>query len=178
MLAALRTRDGRDLDIAVTTNGSALAAKAQALKDAGLTRVTVPLDSLDDATFRAVNDADFPVADVLHGIEVAHEVGLGPIKVNMVTKRGHNDQDIVSMAGHVTCLFAAGGHDLRALMRDGCSDEELCTVIADFWRERTDLYSDLRSSKTIELRATGEKKIEMSYGVHRRAELSAFADHQ
>lgn len=255
MLAAVRTADGRDIDLAVTTNGSALAAKAQALKDAGLKRVTVSLDSLDDATFRAVNDADFPAADVLHGIEVAHEVGLGPIKVNMVTKRGQNDQDIVSMARHFkgsphilrfielmdvgtsngwrpshvvpsaevvsrinaempleevapnykgetstrwryrdgsgeigvissvtrsfcqsctrarvstegrlfTCLLATGGHDLRALMRDGCSDEELSTVIADFWRERTARYSDLRSARAIELRATGEKKIEMSY---------------
>ena len=100
MLAALRTPDGKEIDIALTTNGSALAIKAQSLKDAGLKRVTVSLDSLDDATFRAVNDVDFPVASVLHGIEVAHEVGLGPIKVNMVVKRGQNDQDIVSMARH------------------------------------------------------------------------------
>lgn len=97
-LAALRTPEGRELDIALTTNGSALAHKAQALKDAGLTRVTVSLDSLDDTTFRAMNDVDFPISKVLHGIDVAHEVGLGPIKINMVVKRGENDQDIVEMA--------------------------------------------------------------------------------
>ncbi len=255
MLAALKTPDGRDIDIALTTNGSALAVKAESLKDAGLKRVTVSLDSLDDATFKAVNDVDFPVAKVLHGIDVAHEVGLGPIKVNMVVKRGQNDQDIVPMARHFkgspyilrfiefmdvgtsngwkmgevvpsaevisrlnaelpleevapsydgetstrwryrdgggeigvissvtqsfchsctrvrvstegklfTCLFATGGLDLRALMRGGCSDEELSTVLAQTWRERTDRYSELRSAKTSEFLATGKKKIEMSY---------------
>jgi GTP 3',8-cyclase len=255
MLAALKTPDGRDIDIALTTNGSALAVKAQALKDAGLKRVTVSLDSLDDATFKAVNDVDFPVASVLAGIEVAHQVGLGPIKINMVVKRGQNDQDIVTMARHFkgspyilrfieymdvgtsngwklgevvpsaevisrintelpleevapnydgetsvrwryrdgsgeigvissvtqsfchsctrvrvstegklfTCLFATEGHDLRALIRGGCSDEQLSTVMAQIWRERTDRYSELRSAKTNELRATGRKKIEMSY---------------
>jgi cyclic pyranopterin phosphate synthase len=255
MLAALRTPDGGEVDIAMTTNGSALAVKAQALKDAGLRRVTVSLDSLDDATFKAVNDVDFPVASVLKGIEVANEVGLGPIKVNMVVKRGQNDQDIVPMARHFkgspyilrfiefmdvgssngwqlgevvpsaevisrvnaelpleeiapnyngetsarwryrdgggeigvissvtqsfchsctrvrvstegklfTCLFATEGHDLRGLMRGGCSDEQLATVMAQIWRERTDRYSELRSAKTHELRATGKKKIEMSY---------------
>src|SRR5450759_3818174 len=100
MLAALKTPDGRDIDIALTTNGSALAVKAQSLKDAGLKRVTVSLDSLDDATFKAMNGVSFPVAKVLRGIEVAHEVGLGPIKVNMVVKRALNDQDIVAMARH------------------------------------------------------------------------------
>ncbi len=100
MLAALKRPDGRDVDIALTTNGSALDVKAQSLKDAGLKRVTVSLDSLDDATFKAMNDVDFPVAKVLHGIDVAHEVGLGPIKINMVMKRGQNDQDIVAMARH------------------------------------------------------------------------------
>ena len=255
MLAALKTPDGGDIDIALTTNGSALASKAKSLKDAGLKRVTVSLDSLEDATFKALNDVDFPVATVLHGIEVAHEVGLGPIKVNMVIKRGRNDQDIVAMARHFkgspyivrfiefmdvgtsngwrmaevvpsaevisrinvelpleaiapsyagetsarwryrdgggeigvissvtkafchsctrarvstegklfTCLFATGGHDLRALMRDGCSDEQLATVMARIWRDRTDRYSELRSAKTSELRASGKKKIEMSY---------------
>jgi molybdenum cofactor biosynthesis protein A, bacterial len=255
MLAALRTPDGRDVDIALTTNGSALAVKAQSLKDAGLKRVTVSLDSLDEATFKAVNDVDFPVAKVLHGIEVAHEVGLGPIKINMVVKRGQNDQDIVPMARHFkgspyilrfiefmdvgssngwkmeevvpsaevisainaelpleevaanyagetsarwryrdgggeigvissvtqsfchsctrvrvstegklfTCLFATDGHDLRALLRGGCSDDELSTVMASIWRERTDRYSELRTATTNEIRATGKKKIEMSY---------------
>ncbi|TFV90295.1 GTP 3',8-cyclase MoaA [Oxalobacteraceae bacterium OM1] len=100
MLAVLRTPDGKDIDLTLTTNASLLARKAQALKDAGLRRVTVSLDSLDDATFRRMNDVDFPVADVLHGIDVAHRVGLGPIKVNMVVKRGMNDQEIVPMARH------------------------------------------------------------------------------
>ena len=255
MLAALKTPDGRDIDIALTTNGSALAVKAKSLKDAGLRRVTVSLDSLNDATFKAVNDVDFPVASVLHGLEVANEVGLGPIKVNMVIKRGQNDQDIVAMARHFkgspyilrfiefmdvgssngwkmgevvpsaevisrlnaelpleevapnrdgetavrwryrdgsgeigvissvtasfchsctraristdgklfTCLFATGGSDLRALMRGGCSDEQLSSAMAQIWRERTDRYSELRSAKARDLRATGEKKVEMSY---------------
>jgi cyclic pyranopterin phosphate synthase len=255
MLAALKTPDGRDIDIALTTNGSALAVMAKSLKDAGLKRLTVSLDSLDDATFKAVNDVSFPVAKVLHGIEVAHEVGLGPIKINMVVKRGQNDQDIVAMARHFkgspyilrfiefmdvgssngwkmeevvpsdevvsrinaelpveqvapnysgetsarwryrdgggeigvissvtqsfchsctrlrvstegklfTCLFATGGHDLRALIRGGCSDEQLSTVMAGIWRERTDRYSELRSATTSQLGATDKKKIEMSY---------------
>jgi cyclic pyranopterin phosphate synthase len=255
MLTQIKTVDGKKLDIALTTNGSALAFKAQALKDAGLDRVTVSVDSLDDATFRQMNDVDFPLEKVLHGIDVAHEVGLGPIKINMVVKRGQNDQDIVSMARHFkqtpyilrfiefmdvgssngwrmndvipsaevierinaelpleevapnyggevskrwryrdgsgeigvissvtqsfcssctrvrvstegklyTCLFATDGHDLRALMRGGCSDEQLSTVMAHIWRERTDRYSDLRTAETSRIRATGKKKIEMSY---------------
>jgi GTP 3',8-cyclase len=255
MLAALHTPDGRDIDIALTTNGSMLAVKAKSLKHAGLGRVTVSLDSLDSATFSAMNDVNFPVAKVLHGIDVAHEVGLGPIKINMVIKRGQNDGDIVAMARHFkgspyilrfiefmdvgtsngwkmagvvpsaevisrinaelpleevaanypgetsarwryhdggggigvissvtqsfchsctrarvstegklfTCLFATGGHDLRGLMRGGCSDEQLSTAMANIWRERTDRYSELRGAKTNEFRATGQKKIEMSY---------------
>ncbi len=99
-LAALRTADGAPLDLTLTTNGSLLARKAQALKDAGLQRVTVSLDALDDAVFRRMNDVDFPVAEVLDGIEQAHRVGLGPIKVNMVVKRGINDQQILPMARH------------------------------------------------------------------------------
>lgn len=100
MLGELRTPDGHPLDIALTTNGSALAVKAQALKDAGLKRVTVSVDSLDDATFRRMNDVNFPLAKILHGLDVAHEVGLGPIKINMVVKKGQNDQDVVAMARH------------------------------------------------------------------------------
>ena len=100
MLAALRTPDGQPLDLTLTTNGSLLARKAQALKDAGLKRVTVSLDALDDATFRRMNDADFPVADVLAGIDAAQRAGLGPIKVNMVVKRGTNDAELVPMARH------------------------------------------------------------------------------
>ncbi len=108
-LAALRTLDGKPLDLTLTTNGALLARKAQSLKDAGLRRVTVSLDALDDAVFRRMNDVDFPVADVLQGIEVAHAVGLGPIKINMVVKHGTNDQEILPMAHH----FKGSGMVLR-----------------------------------------------------------------
>ncbi len=108
-LAALRTPEGQPLDITLTTNGSLLARKAQALKAAGLQRVTVSLDGLDDAVFRAMNDVDFPVADVLEGIEAARDAGLGPIKVNMVVKRGTNDDQILPMARH----FKGSGIVLR-----------------------------------------------------------------
>lgn len=97
------------VDLTLTTNGSALKAKAQLLKDAGLDRITVSLDSLDDATFRAMNDADFPVAKVLEGIDAAAEAGLAPVKVNMVVKRGVNDHQIVDMARH----FRGTGHIAR-----------------------------------------------------------------
>jgi GTP 3',8-cyclase len=97
-LAALRTPEGEELDLTLTTNGSLLERKAQALADAGLKRVTVSLDALDDTIFRQMNDVDFPVADVLRGIDAARRAGLGPIKVNMVVKRGTNDQEIVPMA--------------------------------------------------------------------------------
>ena len=100
MLNQLRTPDGEPLDLTLTTNGSVLARKAQALKDAGLQRVTVSLDALDDAIFRRMNDADFPVHEVLEGIEAAQKAGLGPIKVNMVVKRGTNDSQILPMARH------------------------------------------------------------------------------
>jgi GTP 3',8-cyclase len=100
MLSEFRTPDGALLDLTLTTNASVLAKKAQALKDAGLQRITVSLDALDDAIFRRMNDADFPVADVLKGIEAADRVGLGPIKVNMVVKRGTNDTEIMPMARH------------------------------------------------------------------------------
>lgn len=99
-LAALRTPDGHALDLTLTTNGSLLKRKAAALKAAGLNRLTVSLDGLDDAVFRAMNDVDFPVQDVLDGIEAARAAGLGPIKVNMVVKRGTNDQQILPMARH------------------------------------------------------------------------------
>lgn len=253
MLAELRTPSGAPLDIALTTNGSALAHLAGELKDAGLRRVTVSLDSLDDATFQAMNDVRFPVQKVLHGLEVAHEVGLGPIKINMVVKKGQNDQDIVAMARHFkgtpyilrfiefmdvgttngwqlgevvpsaevvrridevfpleevapnytgetstrwryrdgsgeigvissvtqsfchscsrarisvdgklyTCLFASSGHDLRALLRGGATDDELSDVMVQIWRERTDRYSELRSQNT--KRSGGARRIEMSY---------------
>ena len=99
-LSELRTMQGGLLDVALTTNGSLLAKLAPALRAAGLRRVTVSLDSLDDATFMALNDVDFPVATVLDGIRAAQQVGLGPVKVNMVVKRGHNDHDLVAMARH------------------------------------------------------------------------------
>jgi GTP 3',8-cyclase len=252
MLSELTTPSGQPLDLTLTTNGSLLAKKAQALKDAGLKRVTVSLDSLDDAIFRRMNDVDFPVAAVLRGIDVAHQVGLGPIKVNMVVKGGVNDQEIVPMARHFkdspfilrfieymdvgasngwnmnevipsaevvrridatlplepiaanysgetaerwryrdgsgeigvissvshafcrdctrarlstegklfTCLFATGGHDLRALLRGGHSDAEISGAIAQLWHTRADRYSELRSS---EMAGRAASKVEMSY---------------
>ena len=257
MLSALRTPDGRELDLTLTTNGSLLARKAQALKDAGLKRVTVSLDALDDKVFKQMNDVDFAVSDVLEGIEAAHRAGLGPIKINMVVKGGMNDQEIVPMARHFkdtpyilrfieymdvgasngwkmdevipsaevirrihaemplaaiapnytgetagrwryldkgsdgggeigvissvtqafcadcsrarlstegklyTCLFATGGHDLRALMRGGKTDEEISTAIAHIWRARDDRYSELRTANTDGLQPG--RKVEMSY---------------
>ncbi len=107
LIALLAQESG--LDLTLTTNASLLIQKAQALKDAGLQRVTVSLDSLDDAVFRSMNDVDFPVAKVLEGIEEADRVGLKPIKVNMVIKRGTNDQDAVEMAR----FFKGSGHILR-----------------------------------------------------------------
>jgi GTP 3',8-cyclase len=100
MLADVRTPSGKPLDLTLTTNGSTLVKQARALKDAGLQRITVSLDSLDDATFKAMNDVDFPVADVLKGIDAALAVGLAPIKVNMVVKRGVNDDNLAAMAKH------------------------------------------------------------------------------
>ena len=105
-LADLRTPEGHALDLTLTTNGSLLAKKAKALKAAGLHRVTVSLDGLDDAIFRSMNDVDFPVADVLAGIDAAREAGLGldakgqfsGIKINMVVKRGTNTDQILPMA--------------------------------------------------------------------------------
>jgi cyclic pyranopterin phosphate synthase len=238
------------LDLTLTTNGALLAQKAQALKDAGLDRITVSLDSLDDATFRAMNDVDFPVARVLAGIDAALAAGLDPVKVNVVVKRGVNDDGVVAMArafrgtrvvvrfieymdvGHTngwrlddvvpaaevvaaidaeyplepvepgyrgevasrwryrdgggeigvissvtqpfcsdctrgrlsadgklyTCLFAVRGHDLRALLRGGASDEEITAALRGIWGARTDRYSELRSAET-----AGLEKVEMSY---------------
>ena len=256
MLARLRTPDGRRLDVAMTTNGSVLAQKAQSLKDAGLRRVTVSLDSVNDATFQAMNDVGYPVSRVLHAVDVAHQAGLGPIKINMVVKRGQNDQDIVAMARHFkgspyivrfieymdvgtsngwkmdevvpsaevirrinevlpleevvpnyrgetsqrwryrdgggeigvissvtqafchsctrvrlstdgklfTCLFATAGHDLRALLRGGCSDEDIATAMSVLWRARADRYSELRSARSPDAgRGAAAEKIEMSY---------------
>src|SRR5258707_8382994 len=96
-------------DIALTTNGALLAGKAEALAAAGLRRVTVSLDSLDDAVFMALNEAAFPVGRVLDAITAAAGAGLAPVKVNMVVRRGRNDQSILPMAAH----FRGSGHVLR-----------------------------------------------------------------
>ncbi|CAN5682079.1 GTP 3',8-cyclase MoaA [soil metagenome] len=238
------------LDIAMTTNGSMLAQKARVLMEAGLNRVTVSLDSLDDEVFSAMNDVEFPVERVLVGIDAAAAVGLGPVKVNMVVRRGVNESSVVPMArhfhgsGHIvrfiefmdvghtngwkmddvvpaaevvamidaelplepaapnypgevanrwhyrdgggeigviasvtqpfcgdctrarlsaegslyTCLFATTGHDLRALLRGGASDEDIAEAIGALWGRRADRYSDIRSAQTV-----GLPKVEMSY---------------
>jgi GTP 3',8-cyclase len=96
------------LDLTLTTNGAVLAQKAKALKAAGLRRITVSLDSLDDDVFRAMNDVDFPVERVLEGIDAAAAAGL-PVKVNVVVKRGLNDESILPMAGY----FRGSGHTVR-----------------------------------------------------------------
>jgi cyclic pyranopterin phosphate synthase len=249
LLAAIDTTHGDKVELALTTNGSALAQKAEALAAAGLNRVTVSLDSLDDAAFRAMNDVDFPVQRVLEGIDAAAAAGL-PVKVNAVVKRGANDGDILALAEHFrgsgyvlrfieymdvgstngwrledvvsaeeivqriserwplepvaverpdatarrwryvdgageigvvasvtqpfcggcsrarlsaegrlyTCLFAARGHDLRAPLRLGDSDEELAEQLRALWTRRTDRYSELRTAETASL-----PKVEMSY---------------
>ena len=260
-LAQLRTVDGKAPDLTLTTNGSLLARKAKALKKAGLNRVTVSLDGLDDAVFRRMNDVDFPVADVLAGIEAAHAAGLSHIKVNMVVKRGTNDHEILPMARHfrgtgttlrfieymdvgatngwrmdevlpsaelierlraelplvplepsspgetaerwgyadasgqhdpalgevgvissVTqafchdcnrarlstegklylCLFASQGYDLRSLLRGGASDADIAAAIAPIWQQRTDRYSELRSTLPAD-NTQGARRVEMSY---------------
>ncbi|MEF7616147.1 GTP 3',8-cyclase MoaA [Aquincola sp. MAHUQ-54] len=109
MLAEIPTVDGVPMDLTLTTNASLLARKAQALKDAGLQRVTISLDALDDAVFRRMNDVDFAVADVLAGIDAAQRAGFHSIKVNMVVRRGTNEQEIEPMARH----FRGTGITLR-----------------------------------------------------------------
>ena len=128
-------------DLTLTTNGSLLASKAQGLKEAGLKRVTVSLDALDDRTFRLMNDAGFPVARVLAGIEAAQAAGLSPVKVNMVVKRGVNDDQIIPMAEH----FRGSGQTLRFIefmdvgttngwrMDDVISAAEIAERIGDRW---------------------------------------------
>jgi cyclic pyranopterin phosphate synthase len=109
MLTALKTLDGKPLDIALTTNASLLSRKAQALKAAGLQRITVSLDSLDETVFRAMNDVNYSVTKVLNGIDAAHNAGFASIKINMVVKKGVNDRDILAMARH----FKGSGHIVR-----------------------------------------------------------------
>lgn len=108
-LARMSTASGRPLDVTLTTNGSLLARKARSLRDAGLTRVTVSLDALDDALFKRMNDADFAPSAVLDGIAAAEASGLAPLKVNMVVKRGTNDGEVLPMARH----FKGSGVVLR-----------------------------------------------------------------
>jgi len=238
-------------DIAMTTNGSLLKAKAPQLQAAGLSRVTVSLDSLDPGRFAAISDTKIPLTRVLEGIAAAQEHGLGPIKINAVVKRGVNDgDDILDLAAYgrehgytvrfieymdvgstngwrmddvvpaseiverigaawpiepvdpaytgevaeryryvdgvgevgaiasvtqpfcqtctrsrlsalgelYTCLFATRGHDLRALVRGGASDDELEAALSGIWLRRTDRYSELRTAET-----TVRDKVEMSY---------------
>lgn len=100
LLVEMLSRELPGIVLTLTTNGSALKTKARALKAAGLTRISVSLDSLDDATFRAMNNADYPVSKVLEAIDEAVAAGLAPVKINMVVKRGVNDRHIVDMARH------------------------------------------------------------------------------
>jgi cyclic pyranopterin phosphate synthase len=130
-----------DVEITLTTNGSLLAAQAPALARAGLDRVTVSLDSLDDTTFRAMNDADFPVAKVIEGIDAAAAAGLGPIKINMVVKRGVNDGGILAMAerwrrtGHIVRFieFMDVGSTNGWRMDDVVPSAELVRRISERW---------------------------------------------
>jgi cyclic pyranopterin phosphate synthase len=130
-----------NVEITLTTNGSLLAKQAQALARAGLNRVTVSLDSLDDATFRAMNDADFPVGKVIEGIDAASAAGLDPIKINMVVKRGVNDQGILAMAerwrgtGHIVRFieFMDVGSTNGWRMDDVVPSAELVRRISERW---------------------------------------------
>jgi cyclic pyranopterin phosphate synthase len=238
------------VDLALTTNGSLLRRNAPALAAAGLSRVTVSLDALDENVHRAMCDADVRVADVLDGIDAALEAGLSPVKVNCVIRRGVNEEQAAKLVHHFrgtevivrfiefmdvgrtngwtlgevvpskdllkhlqkefdlvpleaenasdvavrwghsdgsgeiglissvsapfcgdcvrarisadgrlfTCLFASGGHDLRALIHNGANGENLTAAIAAIWTRRADRYSELRSEETSAL-----PRIEMSY---------------
>jgi cyclic pyranopterin phosphate synthase len=126
-----------DLDLTLTTNGSLLVQQAQALKDAGLKRVTVSLDSLDDDIFKAMNDVDYPVAKVIEGMDFAASVGLTPIKVNMVVKRGVNESSILPMARFFRerkyilrfIEYMDVGHTNGWGMQDVVSAKEIVTLI-------------------------------------------------
>ncbi|QCP52421.1 GTP 3',8-cyclase MoaA [Trinickia violacea] len=108
-LARLQTPRGADIDLTLTTNGSLLSRKAQSLRDAGMKRITVSLDAIDEAIFQQMNGVDYPAARVLDGIEAAQRAGLAPVKVNMVVKRGVNDTQILPMARH----FRGTGAEVR-----------------------------------------------------------------
>lgn len=128
-------------DLTLTTNGSLLGAKAKSLKEAGLRRITVSLDALDDDIFRAMNDVDFPVARVLSGINAAQEAGLNPVKVNMVVKRGVNETQILPMAQR----FRGTGQIVRFIeymdvgstngwrLTDVVSAQEIVSMIGEEW---------------------------------------------
>ena len=141
MLAGLRRADGETLDLTLTTNGSALHALAQPLADAGLSRVTVSLDSLDDAVFGAMNGIDFPVARVLDGIDAALEAGLDPVKINMVVRRGVNEASILPMAAWardagVTLRFIEYmdvGHSNGWRLEEVVPAAELATMVGEAW---------------------------------------------
>jgi cyclic pyranopterin phosphate synthase len=140
LIAMLDAVEGIE-DLTLTTNGSLLERKAEALAAAGLDRVTVSLDSLDEETFQAMNDVGFSVARVLDGIDAAAEAGLGPIKINTVVKRGVNDQDVLAMAEH----FRGSGHVLRFIefmdvgttngwrLTDVVSAREIVNRISERW---------------------------------------------
>lgn len=108
-LVALTTPEGRPVDISLTTNGALLARKAQSLAQAGVKRLNVSLDAIDNAVFQKMTDADWTVDDVLQGIEAARSAGIAPIKINMVVKRGVNDDQVLPMAKY----FRGTGHILR-----------------------------------------------------------------
>ncbi len=140
-LAALRTPDGRELDLTMTTNGAALRVLAQPLAEAGLGRVTVSLDSLDDAVFGAMNGIDFPVARVLEGIDAALAAGLTPVKINMVVRRGVNEASIVPMADWARDLgvtlrfieYMDVGHSNGWRLDEVVSAAELIETISAAW---------------------------------------------
>ncbi|GAB4213979.1 MAG: GTP 3',8-cyclase MoaA [Rhodoferax sp.] len=161
-LAALRTLDGRPLDLTLTTNGALLARKARALKDAGLQRITVSLDAMDDAVFKRMNDVDFPVGAVLDGIAAAQAVGLGPIKINMVVKRGTNDHEILPMARH----FRGSGMVLRFI-------EYMDVGATNGWR----MDEVLPSAEVLKrLRALGELRALQASAPGETAQRWAWAD--
>jgi GTP 3',8-cyclase len=144
LVAMLAEIDGLQ-DIAMTTNGSLLTPEmARRLKQAGLKRITVSLDSLDDETFKSLNDVDFPASKVLHAIDAAADAGLTPVKVDMVVKRGVNDEDIVEMARH----FRNSGHILRFI-------EFMDVGTTNGWR-----LDDVVSAKEIMERINAEWPIE------------------
>lgn len=141
LLSTLRQPDGRSVDLTLTTNGSALRTLAAPLRDAGLGRITVSLDSLDDATFRAMNGVDFPVTRVLDGIAAARETGLDPIKINVVLKRGVNESSVVPMArwardeGLILRFieYMDVGHSNGWRLDDVVSAEEIVALIGAEW---------------------------------------------